>query len=101
MLDLGQRANELFKTSDNLHKQQILKGLVYNVEMFDQKLSYTLINCYEALRDINLKANNDINDDNWYYACDSLIRSAIQYEDNTNLQELASTFSLNGSLLAV
>ena len=71
LLDLGQRANELFKTSDNLHKQQILKGLVYNVEMFDQKLSYTLINCYEALRDINLKANNDINDDNWYPGRDS------------------------------
>ena len=101
LLDLGQRANQLFNSADSLQQQQILKGLVYNVEMFDQKLSYSLINCYEAFKQLNLQAQNDPDSINWYYACDSLIRSAIQYEDNTNLQELASTFSLNGSLLAV
>ncbi|HEX4774948.1 MAG TPA: hypothetical protein VH234_05525, partial [Candidatus Saccharimonadales bacterium] len=47
-------------------QQQILKGLVYNVEMFDQKLSYSLINCYEAFKQLNEKAQSELNDTSWY-----------------------------------
>jgi hypothetical protein len=101
LLDLGQRANQLFKTANPLHQQQILKGVVYNVEMFDQKLSYSLINCYEAFKQLNEQATNGLNEANWCYARDTLIASAEEYEDSIQLQELVSTFNLSGSLLAV
>ena len=101
MLDLGQRANQLFKSANPLQQQQILKGLVYNVEMFDQKLSYSLINCYEAFKQLNETSESELNDTNWCYARDALIASAEEYEDSIQLQELVSTFNLSGSLLAV
>ncbi len=66
LLDLGQRANQLFNSADSLQKQQILKGLVYNVEMFDQKLSYRLIDCYEAFKQLNEMPENGVSDVNWY-----------------------------------
>ena len=69
--------------------------------MFDQKLSYKLINCYEAFKELNEQALNDPDSINWYYVSDSLIASAEEYEDSIQLQELASTFNLSGSLLAV
>ena len=68
MLDLGQRANQLFKSANPLQQQQILKGLVYNVEMFDQKLSYSLINCYEAFKQLNETAQSELNDTTWCHA---------------------------------
>lgn len=74
LLDLGQRANQLFNSADSLQQQQILKGLVYNVEMFDQKLSYSLINCYEAFKQLNLQAQNDPDSINWYTRQDSNLR---------------------------
>ena len=69
--------------------------------MFDQKLSYKLINCYEAFKQLNEQAQIDPDSINWYYARDTLIASAEEYEDSIQLQELVSTFSLSGSLLAV
>ena len=66
LLDLGQRANLLFKTADSLQKQQILKGLVYNIELYDQKLSYKLINCYEAFKKLNEMPEFELNESSWY-----------------------------------
>ena len=55
LLDLGQRCNQLFKTSDNLLKQKILRVLVYNVELYDKTLSYTLNDPYKGFLEINKK----------------------------------------------
>jgi vacuolar-type H+-ATPase subunit H len=74
LLDLGQRANQLFNSANPLQQQQILKGLVYNVEMFDQKLSYSLINCYEAFKQLNEKAQSELNDTTWCPGQDSNLR---------------------------
>jgi site-specific DNA recombinase len=74
LLDLGQRANQLFNTANPFQQQQILKGLVYNVEMFDQKLSYSLINCYEAFKQLNETSQSDLNDSSWCPRQDSNLR---------------------------
>ncbi len=71
LLDLGQRANQLFKTVDSAQKQMLLKGLVYNVEMFDKKLSYKLIDCYEAFKKLNKMPQNGVDDTIWYPELDS------------------------------
>ena len=69
--------------------------------MFDQKLSYSLINCYEAFKQLNEKAQSELNDTTWCYAVDALITTAEEHEDSVQLGELVSTFNLSGSLLAV
>ena len=79
----------------------LLKGLAYNVEMFDRKLSYKLVNCYQAFKELNETTENELNDAKWYTVCDALIGSARDHEDSIQLRELVSTFKLSGSLLAV
>ena len=66
MLDLDQQANQLFNSADSLQKQQILKGLVYSVEVFEQKLSYGLINCYEVFKQLNEMPESDVDMSTWY-----------------------------------
>jgi hypothetical protein len=65
--------------------------LVYNVEMFDQKLSYSFINCYEAFKQLNETSQSDLNDSSWCYAVDALITPAEEYEDSIQLGELVRT----------
>ena len=40
--------------------------MVYNVEMFDQKLSYQLIDCYEAFKQLNEMPENSVPEVKWY-----------------------------------
>ncbi|HVX01065.1 MAG TPA: recombinase family protein, partial [Candidatus Babeliaceae bacterium] len=55
LLDLGQRCNQLFHSSDNALKQKLLRFLVYNVYLYDQKLSYKLNDPYREFIQLNKK----------------------------------------------
>ena len=44
LLDLAQRAEELFKESDDGLRQKLLEYLLSNIELKDKKLSYILNN---------------------------------------------------------
>ena len=65
LLDLGMRCNQLFKTSDNLLKQKILRVLLYNVEMYGKSLSYTVNDPYKAFIELNKKEPNGSNSQLW------------------------------------
>ncbi len=71
LLDLGQRANQLFNQADNTGKQKILRRLLYNVEMFDQTLSYNTIYPYTAFIELNQKGLNDPDSSSWCPGLDS------------------------------
>lgn len=77
LLDLGQRANQLFNSANPFQQQQILKGLVSNVAMFDQRLSYNLINCYEAFKRLNKMPTTEVDDSIWYARRDSNPRPLV------------------------
>ena len=99
LLDLGMRCNQLFKASDNLLKQKILRTLLSNVEMYDKTLSYTVINPYEAFIQLNRNYKNDSKNSEWCSICDTLQTSAIEQFNNTKLLYLAEIFNLSPSLI--
>jgi len=101
LLDLAQKANLLFKTSDNTLKQQLLRFLVYNVYLYNQTLSYTPLPHLRAFQALQEKDPNGSLKNSWLPAYDSLLATAMQLEDDALLQELAESFNLNSELLAV
>jgi hypothetical protein len=101
LLDLGQRANQLFKTADNVLKAKLLRFLVYNVYLYDQKLSYTPLQHLQAFQALNEKDPNGSLKNSWLPAYDSLMATSMQLENDVLLYELAEVFQLNEKLLAV
>ncbi len=65
LLDLGQRCNQLFKASDNLLKQKILRVLVYNVELYNKSLSYTLNDPYKGFIELNERGSVEPDSQLW------------------------------------
>lgn len=65
LLDLAQRANELFLQSNNLLKQKLLKFLLSNIELYDKKLSYIINDPYKSFIEVNKSGQNDRNVANW------------------------------------
>lgn len=55
LLDLAQRANQLFKTSDITLKNKTLRFLVYNMYLYNQTLSYTPLPHLRAFQALNEK----------------------------------------------
>ena len=100
------RCNQLFKTSDNLLKQKILRVLVYNVELYNKTLSYTLNDPYKGFIELNKKCLDEPDSQLWCtktdvtLLADTLIVAATENSDNYLLQELAETFELDSSLLS-
>jgi hypothetical protein len=74
--------------------------VLYNVELFDQKLSYSIKQPYNDLRKLNNLRNNTDDNTNWCSAVNSLITAATDLEDSVLLKELVTDFQLSGSLLA-
>lgn len=65
LLDLAQRAVELFKCSNYELRQQLLEYMLANVELKDKKLSYILTDPFKDLADLNKKAQNGPNSNIW------------------------------------
>ena len=101
------RCNQLFKASDNLLKQKILRTLLSNVEMYDKTLSYTVINPYEAFIQLNRNYKNDSKNSEWCsktgvtQTITTLIDSATKFQDDYAFQELVEELELSGELFAV
>ena len=101
------RCNQLFKTSDNLLKQKILRVLVYNVELYNKSLSYTVNDPYKAFIELNKKDPEGSDSHLWCSksdvskAADTLITAATENSDNYLLQELVEELELSAELFAV
>jgi len=95
------RLNQLFHDADIRQKQRTLQFLLYNAQLFNQKLSFELIYPYKALQKLNFQLLNDPDSINWYKLCDRIIASAQQLDDSPLLKELASDFNLADNLLTV
>jgi hypothetical protein len=103
LLDLGQRCNQLFKTSDNLLKQKTLRVLLSNVELYNRSLSYTLNDPYKGFVEINKKGSAEPNSQLWCKSSGflrTLEKAAVELEQDVLFQSLADTLQLDGQLLA-
>ena len=56
MLDLAQRANQLFKESDQGLRQKLLEYVLSNIELKDKKLSYILNDPFKTIVEAKKKA---------------------------------------------
>lgn len=59
LLDLAQRAEELFKCSNYELRQKLLSYMLSNIELLDKKLTYTLTNPFDIMLRQNKKAQEE------------------------------------------
>ena len=65
LLDLAQRAEQLFHESDERLKQKLLEYLLSNIELNDKKLTYVLNSPFKELAETKEKTHNGSNQDIW------------------------------------
>ena len=65
LLDMAQRANQLFTDADITTKNKLLKFVPANSTLYGKVLSCRLNNTYEALASLNRKAPEGANNANW------------------------------------
>jgi len=65
LLDLAQRADQLFKESDEGLQQKLLEYLLSNIELNDKKLSYVINDPFRQIVEAKKKGPNDPDSDIW------------------------------------
>lgn len=65
LLDLAQRADELFSESDDSLRQKLLEYLLSNIELRDKKLSYVLNDPFRAIVEAKKKSPNGSESNLW------------------------------------
>lgn len=65
LLDLAQRAEQLFKESDNRLRQKLLEYVLSNIELKDKKLSYILNDPFKTIVETKKKALSGSNSNVW------------------------------------
>ncbi len=65
LLDLAQRAEELFKVSDEGLRQKLLEYLLSNIELNDKKLSYNINSPFKEIIEAKKKALSGLNQNIW------------------------------------
>jgi site-specific DNA recombinase len=71
LLDLGQRCNQLFKASDTRLKQEMLKFLLSNIDLYDKTLSYNVTNPYTAFVELGNNSEHESKSNEWCGSGDS------------------------------
>jgi hypothetical protein len=62
---LAQRADQLFKESDEGLRQKLLEYVLSNIELKDKKLSYVLNNPFRTIVEEKKKAHSGSNNNFW------------------------------------
>ena len=65
LLDLAQRAEQLFKESDESLRQKLLEYVLSNIELNDKKLSYVLNDPFRTIVEAKKKAQTEPNSNIW------------------------------------
>ena len=99
LLDLAQRAEQLFNESDEGLRQKLLEYVLSNIELKDKKLSYILNDPFRTVIETKKKSLAAHNSNIWCRAVDVLQTSAIALQDDYNLKQLVSELELSGDLI--
>lgn len=99
LLDLAQRADQLFKESDEGLRQKLLEYVLSNIELNDKKLSYILNEPFRTIAEAKKKSLVAHNSNIWCTIVDALQTSAIDTQKDYRLKELVEVFRLSGNLL--
>ena len=65
LLDLAQRAENLFRESDESLRQKLLEYILSNIELKDKKLSYMFNDPFKTIVEAKKKALSGQNSDIW------------------------------------
>jgi site-specific DNA recombinase len=99
LLDLGQNANKLFNQADSATKNQILKIVAANIELYDKRVSFTLSDPYSAFSLLNRNYEDDSKNDLWCTIVDVFQTSAIAAVNDYKLKHLVEQFQLADNLI--
>jgi hypothetical protein len=67
LLDLAQRADQLFKESDEGLRQKLLEYVLSNIELKDKKLSYILNDPFRTIVEAKKKSLSAHNSNIWWH----------------------------------
>ena len=99
LLDLAQRAEQLFNESDKGLRQKLLEYVLSNIELKDKKLSYILNDPFRTVVETKKKSLAAHNSNIWCSIVDAFQTSAIEQTNNPKLNSLVSLFNLSDTLL--
>jgi hypothetical protein len=99
LLDLAQRADQLFKESDEGLRQKLLEYVLSNIELKDKKLSYILNDPFRTIVEAKKKSLSAHNSDIWCSIVDAFQTSAVDALADYRLKHLAKIFDLSGKLI--
>jgi len=95
LLDLAQRAEELFLASDEGLRNKLLEYVLSNIELKDKKLSYELTDPFKTIVETKKKALSGSNSKIWCKIVDSIQTVATAQETDYKLNALAKEFNLS------
>lgn len=99
LLDLAQRAAQLFQESDEALQQKLLEYVLANIELNDRKLSYVLTDPFKTIVEAKKKALSGSNPNIWCNIVDAFQTSAIENVANQKLLNLVTLFKLSDDLV--
>ena len=98
LLDLAQRAEMLFKESDDDLRQKLLEYVLSNIELKDKKLSYILNDPFKTIVETKKKSLSAHNSNIWCHITDVFLTAEGCEIDNYKLMSLVEQFNLGYGL---
>lgn len=98
LLDLAQRAEQLFKESDEALQNKLLEYVLSNIELKDKKLSYMFNDPFRTIVEAKKKSLSGSNSNIWCGIVDAFQTSAINATNDYKLKHLVEQFNLSGEL---
>ena len=99
LLDLAQRAEQLFNESDEGLRQKLLEYVLSNIELKDKKLSYILNDPFRTVVETKKKSLAAHNSNIWCRIVDVFQTAAIDAQEDYKLKHLAEQFQLSDNLV--
>jgi site-specific DNA recombinase len=99
LLDLAQRAEQLFKESDEGLRQKLLEYVLSNIELKDKKLSYILNDPFKSVVEAKKKSLSAHNSNVWCSIVDAFQTAAQLAQEDYKLKHLAEQFRLADNLI--
>ena len=99
LLDLAQRAEQLFNESDEGLRQKLLEYVLSNIELKDKKLSYILNDPFRTVVETKKKSHAAHNSNIWCSIVDAFQTAATLAQEDYKLKHLAEQFRLADNLI--
>ncbi len=99
LLDLAQRAEQLFKESDEGLQNKLLEYVLSNIELKDKKLSYMFNEPFRTIIETKKKSLVGSESNIWCSIVDAFQTAAALAQEDYKLKHLAEQFQLSGNLV--